>query len=142
MATKFKSVALTVGLAAGIALLGGAPATAETAPGCSRVTQIGATKILKGGGETIASIKQFVGCNKNYGYTFVWESWANAHRGFDAGAGLWVKGTGDLQGYNVGAKNDREVWSDGLNTVNKCTKAYGAVGHPDRVYAADTEERC
>jgi hypothetical protein len=75
MATKFRSIALTVGLAAGIALLGGTPATAETAPGCSSVTRIGATKLIKGRNDvTVASVKQFLGCDKNYGYIWVWES--------------------------------------------------------------------
>ena len=46
------------------------------------------------------------------------------------------------QAFEECRERDREVWSDGLSTVDKCTKAYGAVGHPDRVYAADTEERC
>ncbi|MEU0878842.1 hypothetical protein ABZ345_09610 [Lentzea sp. NPDC005914] len=142
MATKLKSVVLTVGLAAGIALLGGTPAMAETAPGCARVTQIGATKQVKDNhGNTVMSIKQFLGCNKNYGYTWVWESWASTHRGFTAGAGLYVEGV--LKGYNVDRANDREVWSDGLATVDKCTRGYGAAGvGGDVTWAGETEQRC
>jgi hypothetical protein len=54
-----------------------------------------------------------------------------------------VRGNSAIQGYKVGAANDREVWSEGLRTVDRCTRAYGAAGRGgDVVWADETAERC
>ncbi|MDX8031484.1 hypothetical protein SK803_14760 [Lentzea sp. BCCO 10_0856] len=117
-------------------------AQAETNPSCpSGVTQIGATKYLKSGSTTIASVKQFKGCDKNWGYVYVWDSWRANHRTYRLYAGVQVRGAEFPSGYNS-VENKQELWSYGTDTLDKCTKGYGSIVASSYSDGAETEERC
>ncbi|SER82195.1 hypothetical protein SAMN05216188_11617 [Lentzea xinjiangensis] len=133
-----KTIGATVLAAAAVALTCTGTAQAETNPACpSGVTQIGATKYLKSGSATVASVKQFKGCNKNWGYIYVWDSWKAGHPNFIATVAI-TRGDGEIDG-NSGGRGQQEVWSRGANTLQYCTMAYGTVSGG---YAGFTEERC
>ncbi|GAB2830011.1 hypothetical protein [Lentzea nigeriaca] len=116
-------------------------AQAERAPGCSSTVQIGSTGHVKKGSTIIASVKQFKGCGKNWGYTYVWDSWASKPGNFSSSAEIVVNGTRDLNS-TVNGTNDQDVWSKGTKTLDKCTRAYGEVWGDGNVYWAQTDERC
>jgi hypothetical protein len=140
----FIRIAGTVGTAALVmgALLGiASPANAETNPNCSQVTQIGSTAYIKSGGTTVASVKQFKGCNKNWSYTYVWEGFRNSH------SGTWwacsgISTSSGLEDYKCGGNHQKEVWSSGANTLTKCTKAYGQLEWSTGEGSAATDQRC
>ncbi len=119
-------------------------AQAETNPYCGSVTQIGATKYIKSGAETVASVKQFKGCNKNWGYTYVWSEWKARHgSGFLAGAGIMTRTSTEPLGYGGAPIGAQEAWSNGSNTLSVCTRAYGSVVvRGGGSYSGETEERC
>ncbi|MEU0885975.1 hypothetical protein ABZ345_45990 [Lentzea sp. NPDC005914] len=120
---KLSAAVLT---AATLALTITGAAHAETNPRCtSGVTQIGSTKYLKSGNATVASIKQFKGCGKNWGYIYVWDSWKSGHPNFEASVAI-TTGDGDID-INNGRRGQQEVWSDGANTLRFCTMAHGIV---------------
>jgi hypothetical protein len=98
-------------------------ANAESAPGCSGTTQIGSTAYLNVGGQTMASVKQFVGCGKNWAYMYVWQGYRNTHGSWSGCASVAVNGT-DLVDSRC-ADNAVEIWSGGANTVSQCTEAVG-----------------
>jgi hypothetical protein len=127
----------TVLAAAAIALTFTGSAQAETNPHCGSVTQLGATKYIKSGSATVASLKQFKGCGKNWGYIYVWDSWKSGHGNFTATVAI-TRGDGEIDTAN-GARGQQEVWSRGANTLQFCTMAYGTVSGG---YAGFTEERC
>ena len=133
--------ALLLAAVAALTLIAPATATAESAPGCASVKQIGATAYLTIDGETAASVKQFLGCGKNFGYVYVWQAWAAAHPRFDATAGIMPDEGGEL-GKVYGAIGQREVWSKGTSTTGQCTKALGIVGLGDPAWGKYTERRC
>ncbi|NKE61652.1 hypothetical protein FXN61_34800 [Lentzea sp. PSKA42] len=116
-------------------------AQAEQAPGCSSTVQIGSTGYVKKGNTTIASVKQFKGCGKNWAYTYVWDSYASKPGGFSSSAAMVVNGDRDF-GSNVNGRNKQDVWSKGTNTLTKCTRAYGEVWGDGNVYWGQTDERC
>jgi hypothetical protein len=128
------AVALSVLASAGVA-------QAEKAPGCSSTAQIGSTGYVKKGGTIIASVKQFIGCGKNWAYTYVWDSYASKPGAFYSSAVMVVNGDRDNRS-NVNADNKQEVWSEGTNTVTKCTRAYGEVWGDGNVYWGQSDERC
>ena len=64
--------------AAATALITGT-AQAESNPACGSVTQIGATAYVKNLDTTVASVKQFKGCGKNWSYVYVWDQWIASH---------------------------------------------------------------
>ncbi|SDF31201.1 hypothetical protein SAMN05216553_10139 [Lentzea fradiae] len=133
-----RKLSAAVVAAAAIALTFTPAAQAEVNPKCSSgVTQIGTTKYLKSGSETVASVKQFKGCGKNWGYTYVWASWKAKHPNFIATAAI-TRGDGEIDG-NSGGRGQQEVWSRGANTLQFCTMAYGTVSGG---YAGFTSERC
>ncbi|MEV6239880.1 hypothetical protein [Lentzea sp. NPDC051838] len=141
----FSKIAGVVG--ASVLALGGmlaiaSPASAETNPHCSRVTQIGSTAYIKSGGTNIASVKQFKGCNKNWSYTYVWEGFRNSHKNVNWWACSGVT-NGTLVDYMCGGNHQAEVWSTGANTISDCTKAYGQLewGSGGEGWAA-TDQRC
>jgi hypothetical protein len=104
--------------AAAIGITFAGPAHAETNPKCpSGVTQIGCANV--------ASIKQFKGCGKNWGYIYVWDSWKSGHPNFTASVAI-TTGDGDID-INNGRRGQQEVWSDGANTLRFCTMAHGIV---------------
>ena len=67
--------------------LGAGVAQAESAPGCSGTTQIGSTADAAYGGQTIASVKQFKGCGKNWAYVYAWQSFVDSGKSFNLQAG-------------------------------------------------------
>ncbi|WP_157528567.1 hypothetical protein [Nocardia sp. NRRL S-836] len=116
-------------------------AHAEKAPGCSETVQIGSTGYVKKGGVVIASVKQFKGCNKNWAYTYVWDSYAGKPGSFHSSAAMVVDGHRDY-GSNVNGTDQQDVWSKGTGTLTRCTRAYGEVWGDGNVYWAQTDERC
>jgi hypothetical protein len=137
-----KRISATALAAAAIAMTFTGAAHAETNPSCSSgVTQMGATKYIKSGSTTIASVKQFKGCGKNWGYIYVWDAWRASHRTYSIFAGVQVRGAEFPSGYNR-AENKQELWSDGTDTLTKCTKGYGSIQAASYGGGVETEERC
>jgi hypothetical protein len=129
--------------AAAVAVTLTGTAQAETNPHCSSVTQIGATKHIKAGSETVASVKQFKGCGKNWGYTYVWDSWKAKHGSrFRAAAGIYTRNSEGPLGYSGPGEGGQEAWSNGSNTLSLCTRGYGSVISASYSYSGLTEERC
>ncbi|MFC4058573.1 hypothetical protein ACFOWE_09725 [Planomonospora corallina] len=126
----------------------GGPAHAETNPYCSKVTKIGSTARITSGGKTFASVKQFKGCNKNWAYVYVWGSWRDSHRSWNACASVTTRSGSRTTVEGPRCKSGRftELWSYGTATLSKCTRALGWIGHGpfpgsgDR--KASTSERC
>jgi hypothetical protein len=113
-----------------LALTSAGPAGAETNPACpTGVTKIGTTGYIKVGDATFASVKQFKGCGKNWGYLYVWESWRNNHSGpWDICVGVADESVTPpvLRDWNCSYEVRRvELWSRGANTLTVCTHAYG-----------------
>ncbi|GAP50286.1 uncharacterized protein SAZU_5142 [Streptomyces azureus] len=130
-----------VAAAVSATLISAGPAAAATPPGCSSVSQIGATGYIKGtGGVTAASVKQYYGCGKNYSYVWVWESfrdnaWSSVYTAV-------VTRDGDRHGGVGKARPAYEVWSNGANTSGVCTYAVGQLMINDRPFAAASSEVC
>ena len=139
-----KKISAATLAAAAIAMTITGAAHAETNPKCSSgVTQIGSTKYLKHGSETVASLKQFKGCNKNWGYTYVWDSWKSKHGSkFRASAGIYTRTSEGPLGYSGPGEGGQEAWSNGSNTLSVCTRGYGSVISASYSYSGLTEERC
>ncbi|SER82176.1 hypothetical protein SAMN05216188_11616 [Lentzea xinjiangensis] len=138
-----RTIGSTVVAAAAVALTCTGTAQAETNPACpSGVTQIGATSYIKHGGTTIASVKQFKGCNKNWGYVYVWDSWRADHTDYTPYAGVQVRGAEFPSGYRAGARGQQELWSYGTDTLTKCTRGYGSIVAQSYGGGVETEERC
>jgi hypothetical protein len=124
-----------------VAGLGSGTAQAESAPGCSSTVQIGSTAYVTYGGETIASVKQFKGCNKNWAYTYVWDQFRAKHPSYYLIA--FIEVGDDPYGYKESAPEARELWSSGTSTLSVCTRAAGAIVGRDVDYgAAKTDQRC
>jgi hypothetical protein len=125
-----------------------APAQAESAPGCSGTTQIGSTAYVSYGGQTVASVKQFKGCGKNWAYVYAWQAFVNTGKSFTAQAGIGVYPSGSSSepdrylGITQGAAKQRELWSTGTDTLSNCTAAYGGLYIGGRLYDAHTSIRC
>ncbi|MFJ8041654.1 hypothetical protein ACIRBX_14265 [Kitasatospora sp. NPDC096147] len=140
MLTKIAAVA-----ALAVPLLVAVPGTAQasTPSGCSSVTQIGSTAYVTVGGETMASVKQYKGCGKNYAYLYVWEGYRNTHSSWDVCTSILTGTT--VQDPQCG-HNSVEIWSSGANTLTQCTKALGWRGTGPFPYPGDavakTDERC
>ncbi|ANZ42128.1 hypothetical protein BBK82_45550 [Lentzea guizhouensis] len=129
--------------AAALAMTFTGTAQAEYNPACkSGVTQIGATKYLKHGSETVASVKQFKGCNKNYAYVYVWDSWHAKHPNNHLRAGIWTRTSDGAVDYTGHDGRAQELWSRGANTLGVCTYAAGNVFGSDYSVHGSTEERC
>jgi len=139
MQKKIGSVVLA---AAALALAFTGQAQAETNPSCSSVTQIGATAYVKHGSATIASVKQFKGCGKNWGYIYVWDSWRANHRDYIPTAAIQVRGAEFPTGDKQGARGQQEVWSYGTDTLDKCTRGWGDLVAESYIEGAQTQERC
>ncbi|MER8182383.1 hypothetical protein [Kitasatospora sp. NPDC094015] len=119
-------------------------AQASTPSGCSSVTQIGSTAYLNVGGETMASVKQYKGCGKNYSYLYVWQGYRSSHSSWDACAAIVTSG-GHVQDPQCG-HNDVELWSSGAATLSECTQALGWNGTGPIPYSGEvavkTDVRC
>ena len=128
----------TVALAAGVVVSTSSPAAAETAPGCGVVAQIGATGYITVAGQTAVSVKQFKGCGKNWAYAYVWQSFRSTHGSWEIGAAVQ---TGSQRlGYRTSPGS--EVWSDGTDTLDVCTQAYGDLRVGTSKYQGWTDTRC
>ena len=139
MRTKLSAALLA---AAAIAVTFTGTAQAEYNPRCaSGVTQIGSTTYLKWRTETIASVKQFKGCNKNWAYIWVWDTWKAKHPRYEISAGITTRISERSVDYVI-TRDKQELWSSGADTLNDCTKAGGALWD-DTFSAGDwTDERC
>ncbi|SDK13225.1 hypothetical protein SAMN04488074_104331 [Lentzea albidocapillata subsp. violacea] len=141
-----KRIGAAVLAAAAVAVMFTGTAQAEYNPKCtSGVTQIGSTSYIKLGSATIASVKQFKGCNKNWAYTYVWDSWLSSHkRDFYVYTGVWTKDGQAARDQVSGSKGQREVWSSGANTLSVCTAAKGSIQSVESGYweNAFTDLRC
>jgi hypothetical protein len=136
-------IGATVLAAAAVAVSFTGTAHAEYNPGCaSGVTQIGSTKYLTRGSESVASVKQFKGCGKNWGYVYVWDSWRAKHpEQYWVSTGIRTRVSESSIDY-VKAQNKQELWSSGADTLSECTQAGGALWN-DVVSVGDwTDERC
>ncbi|SER17261.1 hypothetical protein SAMN05216188_108196 [Lentzea xinjiangensis] len=115
---------------------------AETNPACPGATQIGSTAYVKNGTTTVASVKQYAGCGKNYSYIYVWDSWIASH-GRDFVLRTYIlTGSNVTHGYKTGARGQQELWSGGANTLDQCTRAHGEVDGDSYFLSARTGERC
>ena len=134
--------ALLIIAAAVAGLLAPGVAHAETPPGCASAQQIGATAHVKfADGSTAASVKQFAGCGKNWGYVFVWADWAARHDLFHVTAAVATDDNVN-HGKVIGRVNQREVWSKGTDTINRCTRAMGRVALGEDGWGAYSTRRC
>jgi hypothetical protein len=128
--------------AAAVSLLSVGTAHAESNSACGSLTQIGSTAYVKNNNETVASVKQFKGCDKNWSYVYVWDSWIADH-GRDFVLRTYIQTRPNLtHGYKTGARGQRELWSGGADTLDKCTRAHGEVDGSSYFLFADTSERC
>lgn len=136
IAAALAATLLSVGLSSGTA-------HAETVPGCASAKQIGTTGYVKYQGATIASVKQFAGCGKNYAYTWVWDSYAKSH---SYRVSNWIAVIENGEEYPRGggeAANKQELWGAGAATLNKCTRAVASVTVPGGGYVSGwTDLRC
>jgi hypothetical protein len=134
--------ALLIIAAAVAALVAPGVAHAETPPGCASAQQIGSTAYVKfADGTTAASVKQFAGCGKNWGYVFVWADWAAKHDLFHVTAAVTTD-DGKNHGKVIGRVDQREVWSNAASTVNQCTRALGVVSLGEDGWSAYSSKRC
>ncbi|HEX8867908.1 MAG TPA: hypothetical protein VF821_19775 [Lentzea sp.] len=134
--------ALLIIAAAVAGLLAPGVAHAETPPGCGSAQQIGATAYVKfADGSTAASVKQFAGCGKNWGYVFVWAEFASKHDLFHVTTAVTTDDNVN-HGKVIGRLDQREVWSKGTDTVNRCTRALGVVSLGEDGWSAYTSRRC
>ncbi|MDH6130937.1 hypothetical protein P3T37_000304 [Kitasatospora sp. MAA4] len=142
---SFAKIAAVAALAAPMLLAIPATANASTPTGCSSVTQIGSTAYLNVGGQTMASVKQFKGCGKNYSYLYVWDGYRSSHSSWDVCAAIVTGGGHDVQDPMCG-HNSVEVWSQGAATLSQCTQALGFNGTGPIPYPGDvavkTDVRC
>ncbi|MDH6129077.1 hypothetical protein [Kitasatospora sp. GP82] len=140
----FTKIAAVAALA--VPALVAVPGTAEasTPGGCSSVSQIGSTAYLNVDGQTMASVKQYKGCGKNYSYLYVWEGYRSSHSGWDVCAAVVVDGS-HVQDPQCG-HNEVEIWSSGADTLTQCTQALGWNGTGPIPYSGEvavkTDVRC
>ncbi|SER04602.1 hypothetical protein SAMN05216188_107188 [Lentzea xinjiangensis] len=133
--------ALLIIAAAVAGMLAPGAAHAETPPGCASAQQIGSTAYVTVGGQTAASVKQFAGCGKNWGYVYVWADWAARHDLFHVVASV-VTDDNREHGRVVGRVDQREVWSAPAGTVDRCTRALGVVKLGEDGWSAYSSRRC
>ncbi|MEU3645044.1 hypothetical protein AB0E59_16805 [Lentzea sp. NPDC034063] len=133
--------ALLIIAAATAGLLTPGVAHAETPPGCASAQQIGSTAYVQMGGQTAASVKQFAGCGKNWGYVFVWADWAAKYDLFHVTAAV-ATDDGANHGKVIGRVDQREVWSKATATIASCTRALGVVSLGEDGWSAYSSRRC
>jgi hypothetical protein len=119
-----------------------APASAEDNPNCSSVTQIGTTGYAHLNGATVASIKQFKGCGKNWGYVYVWSSFRATHTNNTWSACTSIMVGNTVEDYNCAGNGQAEAWSLGSNTLTDCTRAVGGIQNVDGETGGNTDTRC
>ncbi|MFF7872141.1 hypothetical protein ACFZCT_37720 [Streptomyces qaidamensis] len=137
---RITTIVTTVAAAAAATLISAGPAAAANPPGCSSVSQVGSAGYIKLNGTTIASVKQYYGCGKNYSYVWVWETYRD--RGWSSVYTAVVTREGDRHGGVSKARPAYEVWSNGASTADRCTRAVGQILINGQSYAANTSEVC
>ncbi|MGW4212090.1 hypothetical protein ACWEIJ_29125 [Lentzea sp. NPDC004789] len=139
-----RKILAAAGVAAAAAtVLSTGTAHAESNQYCSSVTQIGSTAYAKNYDETMASVKQFKGCGKNFSYVYVWDSWIAGHgRDFILRTNVTTTRDNNSHGYKTGARGQRELWSGPADTLDQCTRAHGEVDGSSYFLFANTSERC
>jgi hypothetical protein len=131
-------------IALGGVVMTAAPAgAAETNPHCRDSVQIGSTGYITVNGQTAASVKQFKGCNQNYGYVYVWDGFRNSHSRYEICAAVRVTGEA-RQGVQCSdaRTNAREKWSLGTPTMGECTRADGTLSFGSVEVSGRSSERC
>ncbi|WP_412543160.1 hypothetical protein R8Z50_12025 [Longispora sp. K20-0274] len=124
--SKIAKIATVAALAVPILLGAAGTANASTPAGCSSVTQIGSTAYLNVGGQTMASVKQYKGCGKNYAYLYVWEGYRNTHSNWEACVSVTTNSAHTFNDTNCGGSGGPvEIWSFGASTLAQCTQATG-----------------
>lgn len=137
-----RKILATAAITAAVATVLTGTAQAETNPAWPSADQIGSTAYVKNGSTTVASVKQYAGCGKNYSYVYVWDSWISSH-GRDFRLRTYIHtNPNNSHGYTTGAHGQRELWSIGANTLDVCTRAHGEVDGSDYFLFARTSERC
>ena len=136
-----KILAAAAVAAAASTLLSGT-AHAESNQYCGSVTQIGSTAYVKNFDTTVASVKQFKGCGKNFSYIYVWDQWIASHgRDFTLRTHILTRDN-NTHGYKTGARGQRELWGGPADTIDDCTRAHGEVDGSSYFLFAKTSERC
>ena len=138
-----KPFAIAAALAATLLSAGVGTAHAETVPGCASAKQIGSTGYVKYQGATIASVKQFAGCGKNFAYTWVWDSYAKNHSYRVSNWIAVIDGGEEYPGGDTRSGTRQELWGAGATTLDKCTRAVSSVTVPGGGYVSGwTDLRC
>lgn len=120
---------------------------AKAAGVCDDAVEIGQKGLIKRGGETLASVKQFYSkkCKENYGYLWVWDSFHQGAKPYDVTLGVYNYGDDTTHGKGAWkATTQQEFWTVGTDTVADCTSAVGTLrpaGAP-QPYQALSEKRC
>ncbi|MCU1681428.1 MAG: hypothetical protein JWQ81_2167 [Amycolatopsis sp.] len=128
---KMAQIATVAALALPVLVGVAGTAQASTPAGCSSVTQIGSTAYLTVGGQTMASVKQYKGCSKNYSYLYVWDGYRSTHSSWQACTSVVTNGGHTLEDENCGGSKTVEIWSFGASTLSQCTQALGWHGTGD-----------
>ncbi|WNV88900.1 hypothetical protein [Umezawaea sp. Da 62-37] len=143
IARRAAVVAGAAALGLGASLVLSAPASAETNPSCSSVTQIGVTGHVTVGGANVASVKQFKGCGKNWAYTYVWEGYRSNHSSWEVCTGVATGSSGPFTLEGLKCNNNKvENWSSGTATLSVCTHAIGTLPSDSRQEFGKTDIRC
>jgi hypothetical protein len=129
--SRIAKMATVAALAVPILVGAAGTAQASTPAGCSSVTQIASTAYLNVGGQTMASVKQYKGCGKNYAYLFVWAGYRSTHSSWNACTSVVTNGGHSLEDQNCGGSNPVKIWSFGAATLSQCTQALGWNGVGD-----------
>ncbi|MEU5260966.1 hypothetical protein [Amycolatopsis sp. NPDC021455] len=143
--SRIAKMATVAALAVPVLVGAAGTAQASTPAGCSSVTQIGSTAYLDVGGQTMASVKQYKGCGKNYAYMYIWAGYRATHGSWDACTSIVTNGGNTFEDPFCGGVNPVEFWSFGAATLSQCTQARGWNGglppDPGDV-SAFTDVRC
>jgi hypothetical protein len=130
--SRIAKMAAVAALAVPVLVGAAGTAQASTPSGCSSVTQIGSTAYVTVGGQTMSSVKQYKGCNKNYAYLFVWAGYRSSHSSWNTCTSIVTNGGHTLEDESCGSsRNPVEIWSFGASTLSQCTQALGWNGTGD-----------
>ncbi|EWM13616.1 hypothetical protein [Kutzneria sp. 744] len=145
--SKIAKMAAVAAFAVPVLVGAAGTAQASTPSGCSSVTQIGSTAYITAGGQTMASVKQYKGCNKNYAYLYMWEGYRSSHSSWSVCTSIVTNGGHTLEDESCGTRaNPVEIWSFGASTLSQCTQALGWSGTGDWPDPGDpravTDVRC
>ncbi|MEO7447412.1 MAG: hypothetical protein ABI336_03985 [Humibacillus sp.] len=108
-------------------------ATLASASSCTKVAQIGTTKVVSDKGMQAFTVRQFRGwCADsrgsawmNYSSTYVWSQYHVRGFSYRAYAGVAVTGQDETEGFVAGANRQQLVTSRPVRTVTSCTQGWG-----------------